>query len=97
MVDEITSRMGAAVAKANFPHKVKFYFGTDGKVFIDGPAKTVTNEDSEAITTISVGIDDFVKMAQGKLSAPFAFMSGKLKVAGDMGVAMQIGPLLDNA
>ncbi len=97
MLDQITARMGAAVAKADFPHTVKFDFGNDGKVFIDGPAKIVNNEDVEAKTTISIAIDDFVKMAQGELNSTTAFMSGKLKVAGDMSVAMQLGPLLSDA
>ena len=33
---------------------------------------------------------DFVDMTTGKLNPPMAFMSGKLKIAGDMGVAMKL-------
>jgi putative sterol carrier protein len=94
MLEEITTSLNERVAKADFPYKVKFDFRDDGKVFINGPAKTVTNDDAEADTTIIVKIDDFVKMAQGQMNPMMAFMTGKLKVSGDMGIAAKIGPLL---
>ncbi len=70
--------------------KVKFDFGDDGKIFLDGTANKVTNEDAAADTTIKVKLEDFVSMAQGQLDATAAFMQGKLRVEGDMGVAMQL-------
>jgi putative sterol carrier protein len=33
-------------------------------------------------------------MAQGQMNPMMAFMTGKLKVSGDMGIAAKIGPLL---
>ena len=70
--------------------KVKFDFGDKGKIFLDGAANTVSADDAPADTTIKVSLDDFVSMAQGQLDATAAFMQGKLKVEGDMGVAMQL-------
>ncbi|MBP9233122.1 MAG: SCP2 sterol-binding domain-containing protein, partial [Hyphomonadaceae bacterium] len=43
--------------------------------------------------TVTVGFDDFLKLAQGALDPTMAFMQGKLKVAGDMGVAMKLQSL----
>jgi putative sterol carrier protein len=37
---------------------------------------------------------DFVDMINGKLNGQMAFMTGKLKVAGDMGLAMKLQTLL---
>ena len=37
---------------------------------------------------------DFVDMMNGKLNGQMAFMTGKLKVAGDMGLAMKLQTLL---
>ena len=69
--------------------KVKFDFG-DQKIFLDGVANKVSADDEAADTTIKVKLDDFVAMAQGQLDATAAFMQGKLRVEGDMGVAMQL-------
>ena len=62
-------------------------------VFIDGAAGKATNEDGVADATVSVSFDDFQKLAQGALDPTMAFMQGKLKVAGDMGVAMKLQSL----
>jgi putative sterol carrier protein len=36
---------------------------------------------------------DWLDMVSGKLSGQMAFMSGKLKLKGDMGLAMKVGGL----
>ncbi len=40
--------------------------------------------------TISMKEGDYLDMVNGKLNGQMAFMSGKLKVAGDMGLAMRL-------
>ena len=37
---------------------------------------------------------DFVSMVNGKLNPQMAFMSGKLKIQGDMGLAMKLQQIL---
>ena len=70
--------------------KVKFDFGDAGKIYLDGVGGKVSSEDTAADTTIKVKLEDFVAMAQGQLDPTAAFMQGKLRVEGDMGVAMQL-------
>jgi len=70
--------------------KVKFDFTDAGKIFLDGGANTVSTDDNPADTTIKMKLEDFVAMAEGKLDPTAAFMQGKLRVEGDMGVAMQL-------
>lgn len=40
--------------------------------------------------TITMKADDFVELWTGKLAAPQAYMFGKLKIKGDMGLAMKL-------
>jgi len=90
----LTSKVQEALtAGTGFDKKVKFDFGSVGKLLIDGAAGKATNDDAAADATISVAFDDFLKLAQGQLDPTMAFMQGKLKVAGDMGVAMKLQSL----
>ena len=95
-LQEITEKMREAVGSdSGLGGSVKFDFGDEGKVFIDGG--TVTNEDAPADCTLQVSKSDFEEMAAGRLDPTMAFMSGKLKVQGDMGLAMKLQPLLARA
>lgn len=90
----LTSKVQEALgAGTGFDKKVKFDFGAVGKLLIDGAAGKATNDDGAADATISVSFDDFLKLAEGALDPTMAFMQGKLKVAGDMGVAMKLQSL----
>ena len=44
--------------------------------------------------TVTVSDSDFVDLYQGKLNPQMAFMSGKVKVKGDIGLALKLGNLL---
>ena len=43
--------------------------------------------------TISMTAQDYVDMTTGKLNGQVAFMSGKLRIAGDMGLALRMQQL----
>jgi len=43
--------------------------------------------------TISMSAQDYVDMTTGKLNGQVAFMSGKLRIAGDMGLALKMQTL----
>jgi len=44
--------------------------------------------------TVSMVDADFLKLVSGKLNAQMAFMTGKIKIQGDMGLAMKLQQLL---
>jgi putative sterol carrier protein len=74
--------------------RVKLDFGDEGAVMLDGAAQQVSEGGGEADTTIKVGWDDWQQMAAGQLDGMTAFMTGKLKVEGDMSNAMQLQGVL---
>ncbi|MGH7842740.1 MAG: SCP2 sterol-binding domain-containing protein [Candidatus Binataceae bacterium] len=43
--------------------------------------------------TISMAANDYLDMVNGKLNGQMAFMTGKLKIAGDMGLALKLQSL----
>lgn len=49
--------------------------------------------DSSARCTITMAEADLLALGQNKLNLQMAFMSGRLKVTGDMACAMQLGAL----
>ncbi len=73
---------------------VKIDFGDDGAILLDGVTQDVTESDGAADTTIKVAWDDWQAMTAGTLDGMTAFMTGKLKVEGDMSNAMQLQGVL---
>ena len=73
---------------------VKLDFGDQGTIMLDGVGNTVTEDDGAADTTIKITWDDWQAMADGQLDGMTAFMTGKLKVEGDMSNAMQLQGVL---
>jgi len=78
--------------------KIKFDFGDEGLIFIDGtqnPA-TMSNDDEDADTTFICSLDLFKKIADGSQDATMAYMTGKLKIQGSMGHALKLSSLLSD-
>ena len=72
---------------------LKFDFG-DKQLFIDGTSNNaVSTENKEADCTINVSFEDFKSLMAGQLNPMGAVMSGKIKIKGDMGVAMKLQSL----
>lgn len=96
-LDAITEQLRTRVGDdSGLGAKVKFDFGGEGVVFIDATASpnTVSNDDIEADCTIAMSVSDFESLLAGDLDPTTAFMMGKLKVDGDMGVAMKLSSVL---
>jgi len=74
--------------------RVKLDFGGEGVIMLDGAASQVTEADGDADTTIKVSWEDWQALGDGRLDPMTAFMSGKLKVEGDMSNAMQLQGVL---
>ena len=74
--------------------RVKLDFADKGVVMLDGEAQQVSEDDGPAETTIKTTWEDWEKMAAGELDGMTAFMTGKLKIEGDMSNAMQLQGVL---
>jgi putative sterol carrier protein len=56
----------------------------------EGKCETSSGAPDTPRVTISLALPDFLRLVAGKLNGQQAFMSGKLKLKGDMAIAMQM-------
>jgi putative sterol carrier protein len=74
-----------------------YVFEIDGagtwKVEVEDGRVSVTEGSGEADATISASDETFGQIASGDMNATTAYMTGKLKVKGDMGAAMKLQKL----
>ena len=92
-LDECTQAIRAKVgADSGLGATLKFDCGADGTVYIDGRSapNTVSNDNGEADCTVGITLENLAAMLKGELEPATGFMMGKLKVAGDMSVAMRL-------
>jgi putative sterol carrier protein len=78
--------------------KVKLDFGDYGCVFVDATQipPVVNNENREADTTLICSMDVFKKIVDGTQDPTMAYMMGKLKIQGSMGLAMKLNSILED-
>ncbi|MCI0547961.1 MAG: SCP2 sterol-binding domain-containing protein [Candidatus Rokubacteria bacterium] len=62
-------------------------------VIKDGACKVSEGTAPTPNLTLAMSAQDWLDMIGGKLSGQMAFMSGKLKLKGDMGLAMKISSM----
>jgi putative sterol carrier protein len=71
-----------------------YVFEIDGagtwRVDVDDGKVSVSEGDGDADATIAASEETFEQIASGDMNATTAYMTGKLKVRGDMGAAMKL-------
>ena len=74
---------------------ILFQLGVES-IHVDGSGteNVVSAENKSADCTITISPSDFQSLIQGKLDPMMAFMMGKVKIKGDMGIAMRLKSLL---
>jgi len=91
-VQDIAEKIRARVESGGFDRSVKFDTGADGVILIDGA--TLSTTDGPADCTIKLSLDDLESLVAGDLNPTMAFMSGKIKIEGDMTIAMALSQLI---
>ncbi|PYF09205.1 SCP-2 sterol transfer family protein [Rhodobacter viridis] len=82
----------AAKLPNGFSSTAKFVIEGEGSIICDPDG--VRAGDDAAEVTLTSDTDTFRGMIEGTVNPTMAFMSGKLKIDGAMGVAMQLGSAL---
>ncbi len=92
-VEDITDRIRSGLEGAPpMAKSLKIDFKGEGFIYVAGSA--VSNDDAPADCTVIIGREDLEAMARGQLDPMAAMMRGKLKIQGDMSVAMKLQAML---
>lgn len=87
---------GAAGVDAIF----QFELGASGTYHVhvkDGGMTVVEGAHAAPTTTIKMEGDNFVKMSNGELNGQMAYMTGKMKIAGSIPMAMKMKTIFPQA
>ncbi len=94
MSDVVEAAVAALSEKLSggFDGTAKFVIEGEGAIVVDGAG--VHAGDDDADVTLTADTDTFQAILSGDLDPAGAFMSGRLKIDGDMGAAMRLGSAL---
>ena len=95
MSDVITAAVEALnekMAGAGFDGTAKFDIEGEGSILIDENGASAS--DAEADVTLTASAETFQAILEGEQNPTAAFMTGQLKVDGDMGMAMKLSGVL---
>ncbi len=83
-------------ADAEFAGSVKFDIEDEGAILVAGGEVSTQGSpgNSDADVTISAALDTFRDIFDGALSPTAAYMTGRMRIDGDMGMAMKLSQIL---
>jgi len=92
ILEAAAAELNTKLDGASFEGSAKFAIADLGAITLDASGARVADE--EADVTLSADADTFQSIISGELNPTSAFMSGKLSVDGDMGMAMKLASVL---
>ena len=94
MSDIINKAVAALNEKlgGGFDGSAKFVLNGEGAIMMDGDGARAGDEDADV--TLTADADVFQGILDGSQNPTAAFMTGKLSVDGDMGLAMKLAGVL---
>lgn len=92
VIDTAVALLNEKLGSAGFDGSAKFVIEEEGAIVLDGSGARAG--DDTADVTMTADTDTFRSILDGSLDATSAFMSGRLRIDGDMGAAMRLGSVL---
>ena len=92
ILEKAAAVLNEKLAGGDFDASAKFAISDLGAIVLDADGARVSDDDAEV--TLTADADTFEQILSGDLNPTGAFMSGKLSVDGDMGIAMKLASVL---
>lgn len=96
VIAKAVSALTAKMADADLDSTVRFDIADEGSVMVDGTATppSVAAGDGDADVVVAADAETFQSLLEGDIDPMAAYMTGKLKIQGDMGLAMKLAKVL---
>lgn len=91
-LEKAAAELNTKLAASDFDGTAKFDIAGEGAIMMDNDGARVADE--EAQVTLSADAETFQAIFEGDMNPTSAFMTGKLSVDGDMGMAMKLAAVL---
>jgi putative sterol carrier protein len=92
IVNKAVAVLNEKLGGAGFSGTAKFEIAGEGSVMMDATGARAADEPADV--TLTADAETFQAILEGETNPTSAFMSGKLAVDGDMGLAMQLASAL---
>lgn len=92
VIDHAVTALNEKLGAGAFDGTAKFVIEGEGAIMLDADGARAGDDDADVI--MSADADTFREILDGNLNPTTAFMSGRLKIDGDMGAAMRLAPAL---
>lgn len=92
VITEAVAQLNTKLGGAGFDGTAKFVIEGEGGIIIDADGARAGEYDADV--TLSASTDTFKAILDGEQNPTAAFMTGKLTVDGDMGLAMKLAGVL---
>lgn len=92
-IDAAIAALRRRIEGREIDFRARFLIENEGGLILDG-AGVRADDGAASDVTLSADLDTFRGMIGGDLNPASAFMSGRLSIEGDMGLAMKLGAAL---
>jgi putative sterol carrier protein len=93
LVNEAVAMLNARLGAAGWPEgRAKFVFSGEGAMMLDATGARAGDEAADV--TLTASPDTFKALFEGELNPTAAFMTGRLSVDGNMGLALKLSSVL---